>query len=140
MPFCSSAAERRYLLRLFTAAVVYILATFITVHFLYRGRTGLGLPTAVLLAAIPSIPLVGMIAIVAVYLKEEKDEFQRELYIQSLLWGMGSTLAITSFWSYLHLFSHVPAVDGFHVFVLFWTLTALSNIPIRLYYRGGSGE
>ena len=31
-------------------------------------------------------------------------------------------------------------VDGFNVFVLFWILTALSNIPIRLYYRGGPRE
>ena len=138
MPFCNSPAEKRYLIRLFLTAVVYILATFVTMHVLYHGRTGL--PMGMLLAAIPSIPLVGMIGIVALYLKEEKDEFQRELYIQSLLWGMGGTLAITSFWSFLHVFTHVPPVDGFHVFFLFWVLMGLSTIPIRLRYRGGRNE
>ena len=138
MPICNSPAEKRYLIRLFLTAVVYILATFVTTHVLYHGRTGLYM--GMLLAAIPSIPLVGMIGIVALYLKEEKDEFQRELYIQSLLWGMGVTLALTSFWSYLHLFSHVPPVDGFHVFIIFWFVQGLSTIPIRRYYGGGSGE
>ena len=138
MPFCNSPAEKRYLIRLFLTAIVYILATFVTMHVLYHGRTGLYM--GMLLAAIPSIPLVGMIGIVALYLKEEKDEFQRELYIQSLLWGMGGTLALTSFWSFLHLFTHVPPVDGFHVFVIFWILMGLSTIPIRLRYRGGRNE
>ena len=138
MPFCKSPAEKRYVLRQLIAALVYILATFVTIHILWHGRTRL--TPAIILAAIPSIPLVAMIGIVALYLKEEKDEFLRELFIQSLLWGMGGTLALTSFWSYLHLFSHVPPVDGFHVFVIFWVLMGLSNIPIRLRYRGGSGE
>jgi len=138
MTFWKSPAERRYIIRTFLAGLVYVLATFVTIHILYHGRTTL--QAGLLLAAIPSIPLVAMIAIVALYLKEEKDEFQRELYIQALLWGMGGTLALTSFWSYLHLFSHVPDVDGFHVFVIFWLLMAFATIPLRRYYGGGSGE
>jgi len=138
MPFCKSPAEKRYVVRQLIAALVYLLATFVTIHILWHGRTRL--TPAIILAGIPSIPLVAMIAIVALYLKEEKDEFQRELYIQSLLWGMGVTLALTSFWSYLHLFSHVPPVDGFHVFIIFWFAQGLSTVPIRRYYGGGSGE
>jgi len=133
-----SPAVRRYLGRMLTAACCYVVAVFITIHVLDHGRKIL--QAALLLAAIPSIPLIGMIVVVALYLKEEKDEFQRELFIQSLLWGMGATLAITSFWSYVHIFSHVPPVDGLHVFVLFWILTGLSTIPLRRYYGGGSGE
>jgi len=138
MPFCKSPAEKRYIVRQLCAALVYLLATFVTLHILYHGRSRL--TPAILLAAIPSIPLVAMIGIVALYLKEEKDEFQRELFIQSLLWGMGGTLALTSFWSFLHIFTHVPPVDGLHVFVIFWILMGLSTIPIRLRYRGGRNE
>ena len=134
-----SLALRRYLMRLTIASAVYVLTVFLAVHVLHhQGRMAI-LPAAGL-ALLPSIPIVAIIAIVGLYLKEEKDEFQRELYIKSLLWGTGATLAITSFWSFLHLFGRVPPVDGFHVFLLFWIFVGLSSYPLRRYYSGGSGE
>jgi hypothetical protein len=138
MASCKSPAAKRYLRRIIIAVLAYMAAVFLTFHVLFHGK--LPLPAAIGLALIPSIPLVAIIVIVGIYLKEEKDEFQRELFIQSLLWGTGATLAITSFWSFLHLFAHVPAVDGFHVFVLFWTFTGLAGWPLNRYYRGGSDE
>jgi hypothetical protein len=139
MPYCKrTPAAKRYLIRLLIAVTVYVIAVFVTMHLLYHGR--LPLPAAIGLATIPSIPIVAMIVIVGLYLKEETDEFQRELFIKCLLWGTGGTLAITSFWSFLHIFAHVPAVDGFHVFVLFWTLVGLAGLPLHLYYRGDGDE
>jgi xanthosine utilization system XapX-like protein len=132
-----SPALRRYLKRLAIASATYVLTVFLAMHVFHHGRMSL-LP-AIALALFPSIPIVAIIAIVGFYLKEEKDEFQRELYIKSLLWGTGATLAITSFWSFLHLFARVPPVDGFHVFLLFWIFVGLSSYPLRRYY-GGSGE
>ena len=38
---------------------------------------------------LPAIPIIGIIAVVGLYLAEEKDEFQRNLLIQSMLWGLG---------------------------------------------------
>jgi xanthosine utilization system XapX-like protein len=132
-----SPAARRYLRRTLIATAIYVVTVFLTFHVFHHGRVPL--PAAFALATLPSIPLVAIIAIVGIYLKEEKDEFQRELFIQSLLWGAGATLAITSFWSFVHLFSHFPPVDGFHVFVLFWIFVGISAIPLRRYY-GGSGD
>ena len=138
MSFCKrSPAGRRYIRRSAFTALAYIAAVFVTLHVLWHGKVPL--PAAIGLAAIPSIPLIGFILIVGLYLKEETDEFQRELYIKSLLWAAGATLALTSFWSYLHLFARVPAVDGFHVFVMFWIFVALSSYPLSRYY-GGTGE
>jgi hypothetical protein len=134
-----SKAARRYLLRVAIASAIYVLAVFVTLRIVvHHGR--LPLPEAVGLALIPSLPIVGVIAIVGLYLKEEKDEFQRELFIQSLLWGTGATLAVTSFWSFLHIFGRVPPVDGFHVFVLFWIFVGLSDYPLRRHYGGRSCE
>ncbi len=138
MASCKSPAAKRYLRRLIFAVLAYMAAVFLTMHWLFHGR--LPLPAAVGLALIPSIPLVAIIAIVGLYLKEEKDEFQRELFIQSLLWGTGATLAVSSFWSFLHLFAYVPPVDGFHVFVMFWLFVGLSAVPLNRYYRGGNDE
>ena len=122
-----SKARGRYLRRLAIASLCYIVACFVTLHILYHGRVSL--PAAIGLATVPSVPIVAMIVIVGLYLKEEKDEFQRDLVIQSLLWGAGGTLGVTSFWSFLHIFGRVPPVDGFHVFVLFWIFVGISAIP-----------
>jgi hypothetical protein len=139
MGYCKrTPAAKRYLIRLLVAVTVYVIAVFLTMHIFHHGR--LPLPAAIGLAIIPSIPIIAIITIVGLYLKEETDEFQRELYIKSLLWGTGGTLAITSFWSFLHIFAHVPAVDGFHVFVLFWLLVGLSGLPLHLYYNRGGGD
>ncbi len=133
-----SQAARRYLRRIAISTIVYVFAVFLTLHAVNRGRVPL--PEAIGLAMIPSLPIVAIIATVGLYLKEEKDEFQRELVIQSLLWAAGATLSVTSFWSFLHIFGRVPAVDGFHVFVMFWLFVALSGYPLRRYYGGGNGE
>ncbi len=133
-----SAASRRYLRRTFIATVIYLISVFLAFHVFHHGR--MPLPSALALAAFPSIPIVAIIAIVGLYLKEEKDEFQREVFIQSLLWAAGITLAATSFWSFVHLFTHFPPVDGFHVFALFWLSFGLATIPVRRHYAGGSSE
>jgi hypothetical protein len=130
---CRSIAVKRYLRRLALAAGAYILAVFLTFHVLYHGR--LPLLAAIGLAMIPSIPIIGMIVAVGLYLKEEKDEFQRELFIQTLLWGAGGTLALTSFWSFVHLFAHFPPVDGFHVFVIFWVIVGISGAVLNRKHR-----
>ena len=132
-----SPARRRYLYRVAIASVAYVITVFLAMHVFHHGH--MEMLAAVALALFPSIPIVAVIAIVGLYLREEKDEFQRELFIQSLLWGTGATLAVTSFWSFLHIFARVPAVDGFHVFVMFWLFVGLSGYPLHRYY-GGSGE
>ena len=133
-----SPAVRRYLLRLLLASLIYMLAVFLTFHVLYHGK--LPIPAALGMAAIPSIPLVGIIVVNGLYLKEETDDFQRELFIKSLLWAAGGTLAVTSFWSFVHLFAHFPPPDGFHPFVLFWLIVGLSNYPLRRYYGSGKSN
>ena len=139
MAFCKrSPAVKRYLLRLLIAVTTYVIAVALTMHLLFHGK--LPVLAAMGLALIPSLPLVAIIAIVGLYLKEEKDDFQRELFIQTLLWATAGTLAITSFWSFVHIFARVPPVDGFHVFVLFWTLVGLAGFPLHYYYCGGSDE
>ena len=133
-----SFAVRRYLRRLALAVAVYLVSVFLTFHVLYHGK--LHLPAALGLAAIPSIPLVAIIIVIGLYLKEETDDFQREIYIKTLLWAAGITLAVTSFWSFVHLFAHFPPPDGFHPFVLFWLIVLLSDYPLRRFYGSGQGD
>ncbi len=125
-----SPAVRRYVWRMGGTSLLYVVAVFFSLHVLYHGRVPL--PAALGLASIPSVPVILMIVVVSLYLKEEKDDFQRELFIRAMLWGTGVTLAVTSFWSFVHLFAHFPSVDGFHVFVLFWLVDGLAALVLRL--------
>jgi hypothetical protein len=137
---CSSKtpAKRRYQLRLLTASAIYAASLFASLYTLRHLNPSHAF--TVVLAIIPSIPIIAMVAIVGFYLKEEKDEFQRDLMIQSLLWGTGCTLAVTSVWGFLEMFSNVPRLPQFYVFVIFWMFVGFADGAVRLRYRGGSNE
>lgn len=82
-----SRATRRYLLRLAPTMAVYVLFVFLSKWSFQRFHpTGLSM---CLLAILPALPMIGSLAIVALYLAEESDEFERFILIQSVLWGLG---------------------------------------------------
>ena len=88
------------------------------------------------LAIIPAAPIIAALVFTGTYLAEETDEFQRSLFIQSLLGGVGVTLAATTIWGYLEHFVHTtPHFDAIWVYPMFWFATALSYPVIRLRYR-----
>jgi hypothetical protein len=64
-----------------------------------------------LCAILQSLPFVGFFVFYGIYLAEEKDEFQRSVLVQSLLWGIGATLTVTTFWGSMEKFSEVPHMD-----------------------------
>jgi hypothetical protein len=69
------------------------------------------------------------------YLAEEKDEFVRNMQIQSLLGGIGGTLAVVSVWGFLENFTHVRHLDLFLVYPLFWGFVGFSTVVVRLRYK-----
>jgi len=133
-----SPAVRRYNRRIFLASAVYLvtlLGTVLSIKHLHPGHA-----IAVVLAIIPALPIAAIVAIVGLYLKEEKDEFQRELLIQALLWATAFTLVTTSTWGLLEMYSGAPPLPAFYVFVLFWFFFGMSMIPLRIRYRTGSND
>ena len=74
---------------------------------------------AVVCAALQSLPIIAFIVIVALYLAEETDDFQRTLYVQSLLWGTGATMAVTTFWGGMEKYSQVAHMDVAQVQFIF---------------------
>ena len=134
----SFAAKRNYTRRL-TIALASYMASLLACLYLLRHLNPSHTVT-IILALIPSIPIIAVIAIVGLYLKEETDEFQRDMLVQSLLWGMGCTLAATSVWGFLEMFSHAPHLPQFYVFVIFWSFVGFSGGAIRLRYRSSVDE
>ena len=55
------------------------------------------------LAALPSFLIFCMLVVVARYLRDETDEFERDQTVRSLLWGTGAVLAINTYLGFLRL-------------------------------------
>jgi FtsH-binding integral membrane protein len=68
-----------------------------------------------LLAALCTLPVFGIVAIVGRYLARETDEFVRMMVVQSILWGLGITFVVDTFlgslWPYPDLFKLVPILN-----------------------------
>ena len=95
-------------------------------------------PTGALLYALAvcrRLPIIGIIVVVGLYLAEEKDEFQRNLLIQSMLWGLGAIIALTSVWGWLQLYAHVHPFQPFMTFPLFWCFQAIAAATLQRRYR-----
>lgn len=126
-------AVRRYLLRFFAAMGAYAAVLVIVISYLVRFHPSR--PVVYFLAALPALPIIGIIVVVALYLAEEKDEFQRTVLERSLLWGMGGTLATTSVWGFLEMYSNVRHISSFYVFPLFCAFVGIAGLVVRLHYR-----
>ena len=126
---CKSAAARRYFVRFAVTMTLYVITLCVVVvafvHWHPRGAL------AYLLALMPAIPCIGLLAVFGLYLAEEKDEFQRMLGVQSMLWGIGGTLSVTTVWGFLQSFTHIPHFQPIWTFVLFWCFFGIS-IPLLL--------
>ena len=128
-----SKAGRQYIYRLLPTMIVYIAFLFIaqwTFHHLHP--TGL---LVYLLAVLPALPLIGSLAIVGLYIAEESDEFERSILIQSMLWGFGGALSISTIWGFLGEFAKAPPVSAFYVYLFFWIFMGISQPFIRMRYR-----
>ncbi len=78
---------------------------------------------------------VAFIVIFGLYLKEEQDEFQRDLWVQALLWGIGATLTVITLWGSLVEFDLAKGLKLMFVFPLFMFITCIARLVLRLRYR-----
>jgi hypothetical protein len=90
---------------------------------------------ACLLAVVFALPGVAVIVIFGFYLKEEQDEFQRDLWVQALVWGIGAAVTVTSFWGTLVEFEVVKGLKLMFVFPLFVLITCIARLVLRMRYR-----
>jgi hypothetical protein len=128
-----SAATRRYTRRFLPTMGLYVIFLFIAA-WVFPHYHPTGVP-AYLLAILPALPIIAVIGIIGLYLAEEKDEFQRNLLIQSMIWAMGGTLVVTTAWGFLEAFITVPHFQLYLVFPLFWFFVGISTGLLKLRYR-----
>ena len=90
----TTPAQKRYVVRSLWCSVLCL-------AFAYGGKLAIRLyhpstAAAWLIGAVAALPILGALAVTAAYLREEKDEFQLTIFVQSLLAGIGLTLAVTT--------------------------------------------
>jgi hypothetical protein len=134
----ANQAVKRYNQRFFATMPFYVGFLLGTIYVLKHNHPG---PIAtVLLSILPSLPILAIILIVGLYIKEETDEFLRSVYLQALLWTTGVTLAVSSVWGFLEMFSHLPHIPIFYTFPAFWFLFGICYPLVRLQYRSSPDE
>lgn len=109
-------AQRRYLLRFFPAMAAYVVVlsacSWAAKHYDPQGAA------LFLLSLLPALPLLAAIAVMGLYLTEERDEFIRARLVTSMIGGIGITLAFTTVWGFLEHGGVVPHFETFLAFPL----------------------
>jgi hypothetical protein len=88
-----------------------------------------------LLGVAPAIPVIGVIAAMGLYIMEETDEFLRLVLVQSMLWGIGVTLALCTAWGFLENVGVVPHFPLYLVFAVFCGAFGLAQPFVRRRYQ-----
>lgn len=126
-------AMTRYRRRLAAAMIAYFLALVGSLSVLRGGHlTG---PLLWIVAAAPAIPILGVLIVMGLYLKEEPDEFERAVHVEAMLWGLGAVLAVTTVWGFLSNAQVIPAPPLFLIFPLFCLFWGISQPFIRRRYQ-----
>ena len=82
-------------------------------------------------AVLPAITIIATLVFGGMYLSEETDEFQRHLFVQSILWGVGGIMVLTSVWGWLQLYTHIGHFFTIWTFPFFLVLQSVSWQVLR---------
>lgn len=102
MGWKTSGAKRRLIQRGAVALVAYEVVFCGTMYWVDKGH--LVGETLLWVAVLPTITVAAFILVLGRYLKEEVDEFHRELVVRCLLWGMAAVMVVMAFHGFLQLF------------------------------------
>jgi len=127
-----SAAAQRYARRIWPTMLSYVVLLAIAIWTLHSHAVD-GAPRYVI-ALLPSLPLVGVIALVAQAISTETDEFQRAIWAEAVLWGTGTTMVATTVWGFLEM-AGAPHVPLYWVFPFLTGATLVSIVGLRRRYQ-----
>jgi Trk-type K+ transport system membrane component len=112
-----SIAQKRYQRDVTIFMAVYLVLVLCSALIVKHGA-----PTHLLLyvcSVIPAVPIIGVIARMVRYLREETDEYQRLLRMESILAGTGATLAVLVVSDFLRSFANTGDLPPFTLFLVF---------------------
>lgn len=131
-------AARRYVQRMRAWALIYLGTVWVITRYIHQHHpTG---ATLFVLAAFPALEVVGMIAVVGIYLRDEVDEFKRHQLVVAILWAIGFTLALMAYVDFLQSYKAITGPPPFMEFIVFWLSLALVRAILRFRSRVRSDE
>lgn len=130
---CPSEAAKRYRKRVLGAAGVYMAALLIAIDAKIQFHAS-GL-FAYAVAFLVAAPVIGMIAAKALYLREEPDEVERAIQVESAMWATAGVMAFATAWGFLEMFASVPHLQPCALFPIWAVLVGFANLAVRRRYR-----
>ena len=113
-----SPAARRYMRRCLALGLAYVVLM-VGAGLLFRHAPPHGV-TAWIVATLPALPIIGVVAAVMRLLVEESDEFQRMLHVRQVMIATGFCLAVVTVREFLHNFDVIAPGDGGFGAAFFW--------------------
>lgn len=123
-------AYRRYMARLFGAAVVYVGAVFLASRLIPDHAHAS--PGIIAVALIPGAATLAMIWAIARLFVELDDEYLRMREVRKAMIATGLLLSLASVWGLLELMTDVPRVPVFYVFPVWSTGLAVGGLWNRI--------
>ena len=84
-----------------------------------------------LLAGVPLLPLLIVFVLMGYYLRDEKDEYKRDLMVRCLLWGTGAGVLANLFFGYLRVFGWKGQLFPFTEFFVFMVAMLAAKLSYR---------
>ena len=128
-----SSAVKRYMRRFLPTMALYVGVLFASLYAI-KALEPAG-PLLWMLAVAPAVPILAVIAIMGLYITEETDELPRAVMVQSMLWGIGLTLAAATVWGFLENVDLVPHLSSFLIFPIFCGAMGLAQPFVWRRYR-----
>lgn len=131
MRFCRkqlSAYQRRSLRTIETMMGIVIALDILLQAILEKHN--LAIPWRYGMAMLSIAPVIATILLVARYLRGEKDEYMRNLVVESILWGLSAVLVTDSFFSYIRPYLTLIPIGNLSldVFVITTSFTLESKL------------
>ena len=126
----SNSAAKKYRKGIFLTMSGYVLILFGVASY-FRLHPHSHSVSAYFAAALPALPVLCMLGVVGIYLRDEKDEFMRWMMIQSMLWATGVVLATATVVGFIENFTGFKAPPAFYIFVLFWFVFGLAQAILK---------
>ena len=131
----NNPAQRRYAWRFLSAMLTYAAILLLAQHAIRQWHP-IGV-AMVALAAAPALPLVVAVAVMGLYLAEERDEFIRASAVTAMLIATGLLLATASMWGFLEAEGMVPHVVAWAAFPIWATFLGVGQGVVALRHRIG---
>ena len=135
---CSAPMTRKERLRsmrpFYALFLVYMLFYFVMIY----SKPSWNSPLAWALDLGDGISMVAMLIAAAIGIAKQRDEFQRKLLTQAMIWGVGGMLAITTIWGLLEVHTSIPQLNILYNFPIFIVITAIAKLT--LFRRNPAGE